>query len=265
MKVPKHFEIKKRMARVARPVLKVLLCDVESQKREKILRRVVGKSVEANKYVLNALSEKNRDLGLGDTEGYYNRLTGNIGLTENPAYAYCAHEMIHKLGKYFLNDYNTANAISAYLLTTDYIKELVANPEKLANPPVDFDSLSHETKDQIEAILKPEKVQEATLKESLVASNEYKSGHHLKGYALGVRAAEMDVKTKIPGAGLFYLRLVNQGLPIDAAERLVLSKSVSGMSEFAEKYGKRWNKILQEDKQIFERMVEDEVNSGGRK
>jgi hypothetical protein len=217
MKIPNDFHIKKRMARIAKPILEVMLSDLEPEERKKIFRKVIR-----DVYSLNKTKET----------AYMSAYTGKVNFKPNLRLNSFGHELMHKLRRHMhgqVNHYVLANAVDMYLeKSKSYLGEETYKLIDLLKSPVCY----------------PENLRPLKFLEKLDVNSEYNHGFYATGACLSNHAIYLDSATNTPGAGLFYFKLISDGHSPNVAKRLVLDGNVPGMNEFSEKYGRRWMKIL---------------------
>lgn len=227
MKVPKYFEHKKRMARVAKPIIDVFLVDKKQKERKEVLRGVI-KSSEGMKglEIRRGILEK---LGF-EVPCYHDHLTGKLKFSEECDSEQYVHELVHKLKKHFKNHAVYANAITHYI-----------NSFRELNKP---EGPSQAFLEKVEVARKRTvNLRTPTFLENFCGAYELSNELQADAKKLGYDAGFIESKSK-PGAGLFYLRLVSEGFSPEAAEMIVLKGYVSEIREFSRKYEGLWKKVM---------------------
>ena len=64
------------------------------------------------------------------------------------------------------------------------------------------------------------------------------------GKDLGRIASCLERTIKIPGSGMFFLKLVDSGISVEEAKRYAASEKVPEMMNFADRYGHNWYQVL---------------------
>ena len=224
---------KKKIAKVARPILEVMLSRLSVEEIREKLREAVRKTDGGSNWMQNLLRIEYEKRNLPTPLAYTNIYTGNIRFFEGCSYSHYAHELIHKLRDEFSNDNVIANAISSYMQA---MVSKFHDISKLANQ-VDFES------EEAKQLLNPTQVNRKSFLDSLIGINEYTTQANIKGYAHGVKAAGIELAVQKTGVGLFYLREINEGVSVNLAQKRVV-KGYEEIDEFGSRYGQIWNDIL---------------------
>ncbi len=223
----KHYTAKKRMYKVAKPIIDIFFSEKSEDKRRKILRRVIGRTESFDKrnpaqpkpnllnkllvYVglmnesLTELVEAFRKLDLATTRGYFDPKTGRIAVGVNEENGVYAHELIHLLGHEgdITNDYMMAHALESY---TNNLPDYHKRHNQILNPPT------------TESVLYPENIRPLKFSEMCKGVNyEYEGNFDKTGRTLGNLAAYMEAKTGSPNSGLRFLKLINEGSSLEKA------------------------------------------------
>jgi hypothetical protein len=224
MKKNQDFRHRLNMGRVAKPILEVFLSDSSPIEKRKILRKILGKTRAMPELMRQTLIED--ALVNGEfTVAYVNPVTGNInflGLDKKPG-TY-GHELMHGLKRHVRNDYVLASAVEGYI---NLISRIMDN-QTINLFPVFF----------------PENLRPLGFFERTFPWTEYTHNFDATGKDLGQRAAFIESQTKIPGSGLFYLKLADDGISLGDAETRIRKGEVSGMKEFGERYGNSFYRTL---------------------
>ncbi len=216
MKVPKHFELKRRMSGVAKPIIDVFLDHKSDSEKKEILKDALRRTKKGSKILAKGYKSR-----FGQSPiAYHNTLTRTLGFFES-YYGVLAHELVHMLNKRFRNEYVLANGIEFYMNGDRGDFRIAQSNENLL---LNYPNLAR--------------------KERGISLHEYENGYYKTGNVFGLRAKLIESEIRVPGSGLFYLKLVDLGVSPKEAERQILSGAISEVTEFAQKYGKRWNEIL---------------------
>lgn len=229
------FKHRLNMARVSQPIYYVFSgnqeYDEESFRKNLERTRGYGKITEkkSKKMLKGEISSINF--------AYYWPLMKKYGFSSHVKLPSYAHEFMHHLRRIGLvsNDYVIATAVDTYLKKANRYKPLEYQQEEL-------DRLNEEEP----RITKPENLRKLTRLEKLNPDIEYskKKGFVETGASLGYYAAYLEGASKKPGVGLYFMKLVSDGVSPGKAKEMILG-DYKPLKEFQEKYGKRWRRVLE--------------------
>lgn len=239
-----NFRRRLKMARVSKPLYYVFNNGKEYDREtfRKNLKNTVGDDKGIRKKNKKAILKKDEI-----TRGMYNPLFNNYKIASYSKLPVYAHEFIHHLGDkgIILNDLFMASAVQNYM-SSEYGNEKFYKQ---------YESPSGETKESwfkkvaekkgSDRIRHPENLRALTKKEKLLSGGEieYSKKFDQTGRDLGSEAAYLEIAVKKRGAGLYFLKLVSEGVKPQKAKEMLLG-NYAPLNDFERKYGRAWTRIL---------------------
>jgi hypothetical protein len=214
----RHYTAKKTMYKVAKPIIEVFLSGKSKVEKREVLKKIVGrtkwKKPNQRKWLSRFVSSS-----VKQNAGEFCPISGDVNITKYKNVAdysgVAVHELAHALASQGIinNDYVLASAFRSHLGQIRSHKIITERGERwsYANGPP-----------SVSSIRKPENLRKLTKLEKMKGEKEYSGGFYCTGTDLGRLAAHIEEQKGIPFSGLMFLKLVDRGIPIEAAERNIM-------------------------------------------
>jgi len=162
-------------------------------------------------------SYKNFLKNKGLTRAFYDPLSReNVFSKSAKSYDY-GHELMHNLRRYTKNDYVLASAVETYMRSLDQARVYVE------------EGRINEAEDLYKKIRHQENLKPLSFLHRIL-NQEYSNKFDETGRDIGRRAAFMEARYKLPRAGLQYLKLIDNKVSPEKAEKIVIMMNDQNLS-----------------------------------
>ena len=182
----------------------------------------------------------------GGSEASYRRANSEYEIHSEEIYSKFAHEFLHHLSTVFpgFNEYILTNAVQWYMdLCGEFLDKEKMEPHMNAvKSPAEI-MAEFNSGHPLSEIQNSKNMRPLNAWEKFYPKTEQSHGFDNLGFKVGNRAANIEAATKKTGAGLYYLKLISDGMSPEEAEKNVMGE-YPPLEEFEKKYGKSWERIL---------------------
>lgn len=201
----KDYSAKKKMRKVAKPIIDVFLENRTKKERRDFLREVVGNTSYFGE------DESDKIKSFGESLGCYNPFNGKIKIKRKVDDSVYAHELghaFHRKGSY--NSLILASALEYYFYNLDLQKDFGEYDEEVNDRDYHF---------RLQEFIRPLKFHER------IFQGYYEKNFCELGINLGVLAANIEFQKGSKWVGLNFLKMVNEGVSINEAVKKIIPSS----------------------------------------